>query len=127
MHAIRLLFGYVRPHFWAVPALVGLGLVASAAEGVGIGMLIPLLDMLGGQPQEAGGGWFVSALRGFGAGLGSEARLALLAGTIFALVLLKSVVIFGYTALAEWFYGWIALEAQGLRYAKRPTTKTASS
>ena len=105
MRAIHMLLGYVRPHLWAVPLLVVLGLLASAAEGFGIGMLIPLLDVLVRPAQETDAGWFVTAIRGFGASMSSEARLTLLAGTIFGLVVVKSIIMYAYSALAVWFNG----------------------
>lgn len=107
MPAIRMLLGSVRSQLWALPVLVALGVLASAAEGVGIGMLIPLLDVLVQGERDTAAGWFVTSIRDFGAGMSSEARLTLLAGTIFSLIVVKSVVIFAYGALSVWFNGRI--------------------
>jgi ATP-binding cassette, subfamily B, bacterial MsbA len=104
-HKLRALVCFVRPHLWAIPVLVVLGLIASAAEGFGIGMLIPLLDALvQREDQAAASNWFVSAIRRYGAGLNKEARLGVLVGTILALALLKSLILCGYAGVFTWFH-----------------------
>ena len=45
-HTIRVLLRFLRSYPWVLPCIVLLGTVASLAEGVGIGLLIPLLDAL---------------------------------------------------------------------------------
>ena len=53
LQAIRDLLVFTRPYPWAVPVLVVLGLAASLAEGLGIGLIIPLLDSMLQQPGQA--------------------------------------------------------------------------
>lgn len=43
---IRALLGFLKPYPWALPIVILLGLAATFAEGIGIGLIIPLLDML---------------------------------------------------------------------------------
>jgi subfamily B ATP-binding cassette protein MsbA len=78
--------------------------MASAAEGFGIGMLIPLLDaLMGGQEGAAAANWFVATIRSYGDDLDAQGRLGLLVGTIFALAVLKALVGSAYVGLAVWF------------------------
>ncbi|WP_162937706.1 ABC transporter ATP-binding protein [Indioceanicola profundi] len=88
---------------WALPVLVVLGLLTALTEGLGIGMMIPLFASLFETGQEAG--VFTALFDWFGAGLGQEGRIALLAGTIMGLIVLKSLVQYGYEALSIWFSG----------------------
>ena len=46
LQAIRSLLEFTRPYPWAIPVLVVLGLAASLSEGLGIGLIIPLLDAM---------------------------------------------------------------------------------
>jgi hypothetical protein len=60
LQAIRSLLVFTRPYPWAIPVLVLLGLAASLAEGLGIGLIIPLLDHM---LQHTRRGRFVRAAR----------------------------------------------------------------
>lgn len=99
----RRLYGFTRGRRWALPALVGLGLLAALTEGLGIGMMIPLFAAM--FDTEAQAGAFTGLFAWFGAGLGEGARVALLVGVILALVALKCVVQYAYDALSIWFGG----------------------
>lgn len=56
IRAIGDLIRLARPRPWALPVLVVLGLLASLAEGIGIGLFIPLLELLmGGGARDAAG------------------------------------------------------------------------
>jgi hypothetical protein len=60
--AFRLVLRFLRPYPWVLPLVALLGTVASLAEGVGIGLLIPFLALLmqGATPE----GGFVAELAG---------------------------------------------------------------
>ncbi len=49
---IRAILGFLKPYPWALPTAVMLGLAANFAEGLGIGLLIPLFDMLLHRPSS---------------------------------------------------------------------------
>jgi subfamily B ATP-binding cassette protein MsbA len=102
---IRTLLRLLRPHFRALPALVLLGLLASLAEGIGIGLIIPLLQMLQGGAQTAEAGPLVDAMQRYATGFSVEARFALVGATIIGLIAVKSVLLFAYVSIAMWIHG----------------------
>jgi hypothetical protein len=82
---LRDLIRFARPYPWALPSLVLLGLMASLAEGFGIGLLIPLLDtLLGGSSAVAPGPFERFALE-LAPDAGPGARLTALSLMIIAL------------------------------------------
>jgi subfamily B ATP-binding cassette protein MsbA len=100
---IRIIRDLLRPYPWALPTLCVMGLIASLAEGIGISMLIPFLQLiLEDAPLSVGGpvvGWLQQA-----ADWGATA----LFGTILVLITAKAIVMFGYTVLGEWLNGRVA-------------------
>ena len=91
-----------RRYAWSVPVAATLGLAASALEGVGIGLLIPLLTTLLGTEGSTGG--MASTLVDRWTGSRDPAtRLVLIAGAIFALIVLKNLVY----AASQVFVAWI--------------------
>lgn len=93
----------LRLYPWAVPAVVGLGVLASLAEGVGIGLFIPLLQSLtpgsdSGQMGNALVEWFSHLF----AQVPPGQRLYLIAGCIFGSVLLRAGLTYGNRVLLSW-------------------------
>ena len=108
MHAAAVLLKYVRPQRWVLPLLVVLGLLSSLSEGIGIGMIIPLLDSLMQGGEEVAPGTYsrlVGLIRQYGGELGERERLILLIGTILCLIVLKAGTRYGFDALSIWFNG----------------------
>jgi ATP-binding cassette, subfamily B, bacterial MsbA len=101
---VRTLLRLSAPYNWAVPLLVVLGIVSSIAEGIGIGLFIPLVDALEDR-QSIDGGPLVGFLRGFGANYSGSTRLILIGGTIVALVVVKTALVFVYSFLVAWVTG----------------------
>lgn len=95
----RLIVGHLR----LVPLIVLLGVIAAALEGLGIGLVMPLLDTMTGRAAASGG--FAGLFRRFGAGLPAETRVLLLGGLIVGLVLLKNLVAGAAAILTGWVYG----------------------
>ena len=92
--AIRELLGFTRPYPWAIPVLVVLGLVASLAEGLGIGLLIPLLDTMLQQPGASEpSGPLAGLLRRTVDLTGGDRPMVILSGIIIALVALKTFIL----------------------------------
>lgn len=87
------LLRFVRPYWWVVPLLVVLGVAASLAEGLGIGLIIPALDALMGARPEPAGGAFASYMRGFAERFDERHLPAVLGGLIVLLVALKTVIL----------------------------------
>ena len=96
---MRLIGGYLR----FVPLIVLLGVVSAALEGLGIGLVMPLLNTMG--PPTAPTGGFAGLFLRFGAGLHAETRVVLIGLLIIALVLLKNLVAGGNAVLSGWVYG----------------------
>jgi len=93
----------LRRYVWSVPLVAVLGLVSSALEGLGIGLLVPLLSTLldGDQPIAATG--FMATLAEFANMFGAQTRLFAIAGAIFVLVLFKAII-----QTVNWtFIAWI--------------------
>lgn len=94
----------IAPYFGAIPLVLGLGLIAAALEGVGIGLIIPLLTvMLGGGATQMGAG--PAAFLNLGAALPAEGRGAFLVGGILLLILLKNLVTYGNSLVSASIYG----------------------
>ena len=94
------LLSFARPYRWVLPALAALGLVASFAEGLGIGLLIPLVDTLLGDAPSAPAGPFAHLMQALGAHVGENLRLIVLGIGILGLISVKACVIWGYAVLA---------------------------
>lgn len=98
----------LRPYPWALPMLVLLGFLASLTEGIGIGLLIPVLQtVLGDEPSKAAGP-FVEWMDRYAGALSPDNRLALLALTVFGLVCLKAILTGGHRYLGSWLNGLVA-------------------
>jgi subfamily B ATP-binding cassette protein MsbA len=105
---IRGLLRFTRPYPWALPSLVVLGLLASLAEGVGIGLLIPLLDHLLADGAAPPSGPFADLMQQAGGWLAGEAPVAMLGFLIILLIFLKSLILFANAGLATWVNGRVS-------------------
>ena len=94
----------VRPTLALLPLVVVLGLLAATLEGLGIGLIMPLLGTMTGQPPVAGG-TLARLFQGLGMGLNPQQRMVILALAMVALVLLKNLVVAVNGVLSAWIYG----------------------
>jgi subfamily B ATP-binding cassette protein MsbA len=106
--AIGQLLGFVRPYRWALPGLVVLGMLASASEGLGIGLLVPLLQTILGGEGAQGAGPVVGLVQRYADGFDGRLRMPVIAASIVALVLLKSVILYGTSLLFAWINGRVS-------------------
>jgi ATP-binding cassette, subfamily B, bacterial MsbA len=90
----------IRPHGWVIPLLVMLNLLASLAECVGIGLLIPLLGSMQPAAQVASGSGFAAVLDHVGGWVGPRNSFVVLGLGILGLVILKTGVLILQTAIA---------------------------
>ncbi|MFN4042246.1 MAG: ABC transporter ATP-binding protein [Brevundimonas sp.] len=88
-----------------LPAVIGLGLIAAALEGFGIGLVIPMLSIIMGADAAGAAGGLPARLQAIGAGLDDGARLAVIAGAVFILIGLKNAVSFLNSVLTAYIYG----------------------
>jgi subfamily B ATP-binding cassette protein MsbA len=99
--AARTMLRILRPHASMVPLLVMLGLLASAAEGFGLALLIPLFStVLGNSALPGPAGPLVNGLRSFAELFDEDTRAAVVAATVIGLILLKSAISYGFAALS---------------------------
>lgn len=87
-----------------VPLVVILGLAGAALEGLGIGLVIPLLAVVT-QSGDIGGSGLANWLRSFGADMAPAARIVIIALVMFALISLKNIVVFANNTLSAYICG----------------------
>jgi len=97
--AVRSLLEFSRAERWAVPTLVALGLVGSVLEGVGIGLMIPLFDVMIGTGGSAAAGLFDRWMQRWAELIAPDSRVLVLCLAIFVLILFKTVVMVSHAAL----------------------------
>ncbi len=90
--ALRSLLRFSRGSTWAVPALVVLGLVGSLLEGVGIGLMIPLLDVMIGAGGSGAAGVFDRWMQAWAGQIAADSRVVVLCAAILLLILVKTIV-----------------------------------
>lgn len=110
------LAGLAAPYAWTIPVVAVTGLAASALEGVGISLLVPLLANLSVAPIAGSG--FLGALYGLPGLFPPEWRLVGLSGVILGCIILKGLISGGLDILVNWTEGSIARDIRG-RLAER--------
>ena len=88
-----------------LPLVVVLGLCSAALEGVGIGLIIPMLGIIAGDQDPAALSGVSSLFQQVGSGLDDRERLIVIAAAAFGLICLKNVLAFANTVLATFIYG----------------------
>lgn len=88
-----------------MPAVVLLGLAGAALEGLGIGLIIPLLGIIMGHGDAQGMAGFSALFQKVGAGLGERERLIAISAAILGSILLKNLLGFANTLLTTHIYG----------------------
>lgn len=101
---VRRLWSLISAYRWIALSILGLGILASLAEGIGISLIIPLLQSLESETfqttQQSG---LISLLESPFVGFPPEQRLVIIAITIVIVTLLKSVLVYANKALFSWF------------------------
>ena len=103
IQAIKPLLPLLRPYPWVIPSIVGLGILSSLFEGVGISLFIPLLQSLN-QGRAAGSGdlgigWLDRLFDQFSA----DRQFSQIALFIFGCILLKACLSYSNALLFAWF------------------------
>ena len=97
------LLALARLYPWVVPALVVLGLLASLAEGIGIGLLIPVLDdVVGDGNAGAASSPLAAQLQALTGWIPPDQRLWVLGTMIATLVALKTVLMVANNGVSVW-------------------------
>jgi ABC-type multidrug transport system fused ATPase/permease subunit len=90
-------FSRIRP--WAVPTLVALGFVATLMEGVGIGLMIPLLDIMMGADGSQAAGLLDRWVQDWAGVIAPDTKILVLCIAIFVMILVKTLVMVANVAL----------------------------
>ena len=100
------LYKFIGPYRWVLIVIVALGILSSLFEGIGLGLMIPFLDMvLNATSGTHSGGILVRMLRVYGIDFDPNSRLLLIGGTMVAMVLLKSILTYINVAITSWING----------------------
>jgi subfamily B ATP-binding cassette protein MsbA len=96
---VRTLLDFTRGYRWAVPLLVLLSLLAALAEGVGIGLLIPLLDTMMGDSPSTPSGPLAEAMQNFAPSVQGGQRILLLSLGVLTVIACKTAILVANAAL----------------------------
>lgn len=88
-----------------MPVVVILGLISAVLEGTGIGLIIPMLSIIGGEKASTGLSGFSALFQQVGSSLDDRQRMMVIAACILALITLKNILAFANTALTNFIYG----------------------
>lgn len=88
-----------------LPAVVVLGLLSAALEGFGIGLIIPLLNIIMGQQGQTGMAGFSAVFQHVGASLSERDRLIAISVAILGSIVLKNLFAYANTLLTTLIYG----------------------
>lgn len=94
---------FFRFYPWSLPAIIALGILASLAEGIGIGLFIPFLEGLDQSTGYAGsGGWAQNSLGRVFDGVPTERRLLVIALCILSAIVVKALLTYANQVLFHW-------------------------
>ncbi len=100
----------LRPYNWSLILLAILGFTASIAEGIGIGLLIPMLYTLTGEEPSGSGGSFAHFMANLLPDVSLQSRLAILGFAILVLIGTKTLILASNLALATRLAGQITFD-----------------
>ncbi|HEX7797695.1 MAG TPA: ABC transporter ATP-binding protein [Vicinamibacterales bacterium] len=99
----------LRLHAWGLPTIIALGLFQSLTEGLGIWLFVPLLHgLIAGANGPPPGQWPLNALDRLFQSVDPDHRLAAIALSLFAVVLISALLAYVHGALFSWLNGDIA-------------------
>lgn len=103
LEVVRKLLPFFRCYPWSLPAITILAILASLAEGIGIGLFIPFLENLDQSNSfEASGSWLVGYLGRLFNSVPSQYRLLVISISIFSSIVLKASLSYANLVLFHW-------------------------
>lgn len=100
---VKKILPFFRLYPWSLPAIVILAILASLAEGIGIGLFIPFLESLnqtgGYEPSES---WLVDSLGRLFDSVPPPHRLLVISISIFSSIVLKASLSYANLSLFHW-------------------------
>jgi subfamily B ATP-binding cassette protein MsbA len=101
IQTVRRLVPLLKPHRWALPATILLGILSSLAEGIGISLFVPLLESLDREtPSLPAMGWFQRLIEPLLFGVTGASRLFIIVAAILAMTIVKGLLTYLHSALA---------------------------
>jgi ATP-binding cassette, subfamily B, bacterial MsbA len=104
----RAFFSMARGQFWFLPAMVVLALLTSLFEGVGLTLVIPLVQSLGQEGEAPTSRGYLGFVQDFIGSIPSADRTGAVLGLMFAAILAKSVFSYANMTLLGLVYGRIS-------------------
>lgn len=100
----RKLAPLIRPYRWVTLVIIGLGMLASLSEGIGISLLIPLLQSLNSDTfQTSQKSSLIALLEAPFQGFPPTQRLTIIAVTITLVILLKNCLAYANLSIFSWY------------------------
>jgi subfamily B ATP-binding cassette protein MsbA len=100
---LRMLLGLLRGRIWVIPLLATLSLVASLAEGLGLGLLIPFLyALLPNAGQMSVQGPVVDWLNSYAELFDPDQRMLILASSILGLAIVRAALLYADSIALSW-------------------------
>ena len=99
---IRTLARHIKPYRLQVGLSLILGILLATLEGVGLGLLVPILQGLSSSESLTSGNPIIDWVSRPFAKISSQARLQVLVLVLFAVTVLKNTASYGHTVLSEW-------------------------
>lgn len=102
-HIIGQLWPLLRFYPWGIPAIVGIGVLGSLSEGIGISLFIPFLQSVDAQAFQPNSGiWIVDKLAAIFSTVPTDQRLYIIAACILGSIVLKASLSFANGVLFGW-------------------------
>ena len=101
-HAIRALCGFAKPFRMQIGLLLALGVLSALLEGVGLGLLVPILHGLTTDGPPISGNPVIDFLSRPFLAVAAEKRLQVLMLALLSLTVLKNGMIYTHTVLTTW-------------------------
>jgi ABC-type multidrug transport system fused ATPase/permease subunit len=98
----NLLMPFFKFHPWSLPLIILLGILASLAEGVGVGLFIPFLETLNQDTSATSDIWLVNALGALFSSVAPDRRLLVISLCIIVSIVVKAVLTFVNKSLLHW-------------------------
>jgi ATP-binding cassette, subfamily B, bacterial MsbA len=100
---LKSLFGLLRETPWTIPLIAFLGTLSSLAEGIGIGLFIPLLKYFYSVTNgDDSGGWLSQAVSRVIEAMPATNRLSAICMLILVMIVAKGALMYGNRMVSEW-------------------------
>jgi len=100
---VGMLFPLLGSYRWIIPVIIILGVLSSFAEGIGIGLFIPLLNNIGQSRQApVAGNWLIDSFGQLFNDIPPDQRLTIISVAILGSVLIRNVLFFSNYVLFSW-------------------------